>query len=318
MSGRIITFYSYKGGVGRSMALANVAWIMASNGLRVLVVDWDLEAPGIHHYFRPFLRDPALALEPGLIDYFIEVAAGAAGRGTVGQHDVLRYASSLDWEFLGGGTVDLIGAGRQDPSYALRVNGFNWQSFLDRLGGFHLLEQMKHDLAQEYDYVLIDSRSGIGDSAGICTIMMPDALVVCFTLSGQGLEGSAAIAQSVATLRNANPVEIFPVPMRVDYGEKELLERARKACRSKFEPLLRGPQPFDYWNRVEVPYVPFYAYNEMLAAFADAPFAAGSVLSAAENLTDYLTRGKATRTAEMPPHFVDKVRLAYELGKSAF
>jgi len=46
MNGQIITFYSYKGGTGRSMALANIAWILASNGKRVLIIDWDLEAPG--------------------------------------------------------------------------------------------------------------------------------------------------------------------------------------------------------------------------------------------------------------------------------
>ena len=45
--GRIITFYSYKGGTGRTMALANVGWILASSGKRVLLVDWDLEAPGL-------------------------------------------------------------------------------------------------------------------------------------------------------------------------------------------------------------------------------------------------------------------------------
>jgi MinD-like ATPase involved in chromosome partitioning or flagellar assembly len=56
--GRIITFYSYKGGTGRSMILANVAWILASNGKRVLILDWDLEAPGLHHYLRPYLIDP--------------------------------------------------------------------------------------------------------------------------------------------------------------------------------------------------------------------------------------------------------------------
>lgn len=54
--GRIITFYSYKGGTGRSMALANVAWILASQGERVLTIDWDLEAPGLHRYFHPFHR----------------------------------------------------------------------------------------------------------------------------------------------------------------------------------------------------------------------------------------------------------------------
>nr|WP_193241857.1 AAA family ATPase [Streptomyces phaeolivaceus] len=40
--GTVITFYSFKGGTGRTMALVNTAWILASNGLRVLVVDWDL------------------------------------------------------------------------------------------------------------------------------------------------------------------------------------------------------------------------------------------------------------------------------------
>lgn len=44
--GKIVTFYSYKGGTGRSMALANVAWVLASAGAKVLVVDGDLEAPG--------------------------------------------------------------------------------------------------------------------------------------------------------------------------------------------------------------------------------------------------------------------------------
>nr|BFE83611.1 hypothetical protein GCM10020093_062120 [Planobispora longispora] len=43
--GQVITFYSYKGGTGRTMALANTAWILASAGKRVLVVDWDLESP---------------------------------------------------------------------------------------------------------------------------------------------------------------------------------------------------------------------------------------------------------------------------------
>ena len=41
----ICTFYSFKGGVGRSMALANAAHVLREAGLRVLVVDWDLEAP---------------------------------------------------------------------------------------------------------------------------------------------------------------------------------------------------------------------------------------------------------------------------------
>ena len=52
--GEVVTFYSYKGGTGRTMALANVACLLAqrvSASERVLVVDWDLEAPGLHRFF---------------------------------------------------------------------------------------------------------------------------------------------------------------------------------------------------------------------------------------------------------------------------
>lgn len=55
----IYTFYSYKGGVGRSMALANVAECFYLQGLRVLMIDWDLEAPGLENFFfEPGAEDP--------------------------------------------------------------------------------------------------------------------------------------------------------------------------------------------------------------------------------------------------------------------
>ena len=54
----IVTFYSYKSGVGRTMALANIAVLLVKKGLRVLAVDWDLEAPGLDRYFRQFEIQP--------------------------------------------------------------------------------------------------------------------------------------------------------------------------------------------------------------------------------------------------------------------
>src|SRR4051794_40846915 len=75
--GTIVTFYSYKGGTGRSMALANVAWILASAGLRVLTLDWDLEAPGLHRFFAPFLDDRRLLESEGVIDWVLNFAIEA-------------------------------------------------------------------------------------------------------------------------------------------------------------------------------------------------------------------------------------------------
>ena len=66
--GKIVTFYSFKGGTGRTMALANVAWILAANGKRVLVADWDLESPGLHRFFRPFIDPIAYDTAGGIIE----------------------------------------------------------------------------------------------------------------------------------------------------------------------------------------------------------------------------------------------------------
>ncbi len=58
-AGQVITFYSYKGGAGRSMALVNTACLLSQEqfgGKRVLMVDWDLEAPGLHLFFHNRVR----------------------------------------------------------------------------------------------------------------------------------------------------------------------------------------------------------------------------------------------------------------------
>ena len=73
--GQVTTFYSYKGGTGRTFVLANVAFLLASLGKRVCVLDWDLEAPGLHRFFRPFLEDPELEITEGLIDWLWDVTA---------------------------------------------------------------------------------------------------------------------------------------------------------------------------------------------------------------------------------------------------
>lgn len=54
--GTIVTFYSYKGGVGRTFALANIGTLLSSWGYKVLCIDWDLEAPGLHLYFKSWIQ----------------------------------------------------------------------------------------------------------------------------------------------------------------------------------------------------------------------------------------------------------------------
>src|SRR5437588_1811430 len=66
----VYTFYSYKGGVGRSMALANVAELFYQRGLRVLMVDWDLEAPGLERFFAVDLE--SVLDRPGVVNLLVD------------------------------------------------------------------------------------------------------------------------------------------------------------------------------------------------------------------------------------------------------
>jgi hypothetical protein len=302
MRAPIITFYSYKGGTGRSMGLANTAWILASQGLRVLAVDWDLEAPGLHRFFHPFLPDRDLRSSPGLIDLVWEFATAAAdpvAPQEPGWHERLAviepYAMSVEHRFPGKGTIDLVPAGRQDHLYSSLVTSFDWNNFYEGLGGGGFLEALKRNVRERYDYVLIDSRTGLSDTAGICTVQLPDILVNCFTMSTQAIDGAAAVAASVDRQRRGDQLRMFPVPMRVEDGEHDKLEASRDYTRDQFGRFLSHvADPERYWGEVEVPYRSFYAYEEILATIGDRPRQENTVLAATERLVGHLTDGRVT------------------------
>ncbi len=303
--GQIATFYSYKGGTGRSMALANVAWILASNGNKVLVVDWDLEAPGVHEYFRPFLsEDPDLESTDGLIDMMVSFAGQAIQQKELPEDlawyedhgNFLRYAVPLQWKFPAYGKLDFLPAGRQSPAYAARVNRFDWIGFYERLGGQRFMAAFREMAKREYDYVLLDSRTGVSDTAGICTVQLPDCLVVGFTLNRQGIRGAAEVASSVsrAASNASRAIRIIPVPMRLDNAEKQALDDSINEIRVKFRLFLSHlpeSKHDEYWRKLSVPYIPFYAYGELLAPLADQPSVGHSLIGPMGAIAEQITSG---------------------------
>jgi CO dehydrogenase nickel-insertion accessory protein CooC1 len=315
--GQIITFYSYKGGTGRTMALANVAWILASNGKRVLAVDWDLESPGLHKFFHPFLDESTVSATPGVIEIINDYASAAVDPGPRSDDwhlelaQVERHAVSLEWAFPEGGKLDFLSAGRQNRDYSAAVCSLDWDNFYDRLGGGRFFRAMRDDMKQKYDYVLIDSRTGLSDVADICTIELPDVLTICFTLSDQSIEGAASVARQISGRYRDRNIRVLPVPMRIEDGEKEKLDVGRALARMKFEGFPAGMTPEGsalYWASVEVPYKPFYAFEETLATFGDDPGSPASLLSSFERITDSITGGQLSA---MRP-IAEDLRLQYK------
>ena len=169
MAGTVITFFSYKGGVGRSFTLANVAVLLARWGYRVLCVDWDLEAPGLREYFRPQLGSQIPA--GGVVDLIDDFRAGTVQP----DRHVLRVR--LDDT---PGTLHFLPAGADRPGYVSQVQGIDWEGLYDDDFGEYL-ERCRESWTENYDYVLLDSRTGISDIGGICTAHLPDLLVVLYT-----------------------------------------------------------------------------------------------------------------------------------------
>lgn len=324
----IVTFYSFKGGTGRTMALANVAWILASQGHTVLAIDWDLEAPGLHRYFAPYLDDPLLQQSQGLIDflYAYMVAAGKPQSSATSGVDwykrfasIDKYAEPLDWEFPKRGRIDIVGAGKQSKSYSARVNRFDWHGFYERFGGGAFLEEAIAQMREVYDYVLIDSRTGVSDTSGICTVHLPDALVVLYTLNDQSIDGAAAVANDALKSRRAldedQSFRVFPVATRVELAEKPKLEARRELARRKFEPLVdfisSAAELDEYFSRMEVLYDPFYAYEEALATIFDQPGRHNTVLATFELLTNRITNGAVEHLAKVSESRRDEAKRRY-------
>jgi len=319
-NGTVITFYSYKGGVGRTMALANVAWILAANGYRVLVADWDLEAPGLDHFYQPFLSREAHDGAPGVIDlireYEYQTTREVKRSELWYQHyaKVRQYAIGLEWYWSNdGGSLDFLSAGRLNVDYAVAVGGLDWDNFFDRLQGARFFEAIRADMKRNYDFTLIDSRSGLSDIADICTLHLPDVLVDCFTLSNQDIEGAARVARKVQAQRHWQP-RILPVPMRVDPAEKERADAGRALAARRFTGLpadMTDVERRRYWADVEVPYVAAYTYEETLAVFGDAPGAPISLLSSYEALASVITDGAVRQLPQLDPAIRNRARARY-------
>ena len=159
------------------MALANIAVLLARRGLKVLAVDWDLEAPGLERYFAYFEIKPA---GPGLLRMCME----ARRSGTA---DFRNFISSFDCEATH--PITLLASGRElDDAYTQNLESFDWEDFFKN-GGGQFIEQLRQRWREEFDIVLIDSRTGLSDTGGICTIQLPDIVVAMFTANYQSLYG---------------------------------------------------------------------------------------------------------------------------------
>lgn len=172
-----VVFYSIKGGVGRSTALAACAWALAESGQRVLVLDLDLESPGLSTSLLPTSRQPAY----GITDWLVE--------DLVNNGDAIldQMHASLGSQQRGGELIVVPSHGDNPGEYVSKLGrvwmpGFTAdgqrQTWSERL--LRMIQQL--EAKHQPTIVLIDSRAGIDEVASACVTDLGAKLIYLFAL----------------------------------------------------------------------------------------------------------------------------------------
>jgi tetratricopeptide (TPR) repeat protein len=240
----IFTFYSFKGGVGRSMALLNVAYALVARGRNVLILDMDLEAPGIAAFLG---RNEELEPHDGadilkLIEWARDFCERTRG-SPITKDDVARNGpdlkdfveriktgkldvASLKPRLGSVGQLHLIGA-RVSDAYLARLHGLGLDSIDQEtmLGMSEVLRILVKsarlnvevpdyygpDGACEipYDYVLVDARTGFTEIGGLCVGPLADRVVVFTGLNDQNVCGTGEFMEVVGLEPIDEPAAYF-------------------------------------------------------------------------------------------------------------
>lgn len=214
------------------MALANAALELSQRGRRVLVVDFDLEAPGIPTY--SFFAGASHC--KGVVDYVTEyLQTGQAP-------NITEFVIRCEPHDAGSGGVWCMPAGKQNYNYAARLNSIDWQDLYRDRDGYLLIEDMKNQWQKAFspDYVLIDSRTGHTDVGGICTRQLPDAVCVLFLPNDEniiGLKGIVSGIRQETSTSFEDSIKLHFIPSNVPEidDEKGILQSILDTSKSALE-----------------------------------------------------------------------------------
>jgi hypothetical protein len=139
--------------------------------------------------------------------------------------------------------LKLLKAGAFDGTYSARINTFDWEELYKSQPFF--FAGLADYLALNCEFALIDSRTGFTDISGICTSLLPDALVAVFTPNLQSLAGVLNVVKQAVGYRSQSddlrPLTVFPLVSRVELSELKLNEAWRFGDSGEDE--VKGYQP---------------------------------------------------------------------------
>ena len=188
----IVTFYSYKGGVGRSLLAANIGVLCARRG-KTLLWDLDIEAPGLHNI--PGLT-PSKPVKEGFFEWMIawQESGKASNKADFGK--LLKLACQTPEQ----DRLFILPAYGDNKDFAGLFQSIRWDDFLvrDLDSGLALFRGILDAFGKAgFETVLLDSRTGITDIGGLLAALLPHATVLVGNYGRQNTKGLAHVWQAL-------------------------------------------------------------------------------------------------------------------------
>ncbi|MBL7177697.1 MAG: MinD/ParA family protein [Desulfobacteraceae bacterium] len=202
---RIISIHSFRGGTGKSNTTANMAALLAMDGLRVGVVDTDIQSPGIHVLFGLDTRE----IQYSLNDYLW-------GKCEI---DKAAYDVNPNLEIALPGKIFLIPSSIRAGDIA-RVLQYGYDVNLLREGFYKLIKEL------ELDVLMVDTHPGLNEET-LLSIAISDVLVVILRPDQQDYQGTGVTIEVSRELEvpqmflvvNKVPAMFDPAEIRIKVGE---------------------------------------------------------------------------------------------------
>lgn len=252
---KIVTFYSFKGGMGRTTALAATALLLAQHGRHVLAIDTDIEAPGLASLFFDERQ-----IQLGTVDFFLE--SSATGRGAIDMTHYLKPVNDPKLTEGMAGNIYIIPAGKVDDHYVQKLGRIDYQDIVENGMRDHLswlIESATNFIQSNgypLDYILLDARAGFHDMGGVVTAHLPHGAVLFGKNNAQSWNGLKQVVKTlVSTQSDPLPIAIV-ASMSGDSGtQRELFKsRAYTLCSEIYYP----PDDVPGINAEDVAHTPIY------------------------------------------------------------
>lgn len=296
----VVSFFSLRGGVGRSTALAYTARLLAEQGRKVVCVDMDLEAPGLAALFG---CEAEIREHQGVVELLVQYDQGEEPNIT--EH-LIRLLEEDD--------LYCLPAGQADANYArlLRfIDPYSWYRE-ERNPLRQLLKGLETRLPFIPDVILLDARTGINPLNAPLIFDLADLAIVVFFPHPQALMGTRALVRALLAAKTRREVSgyrltpdlrfvVSPIPTS---KAKEVVERYRDRA---LEWIADWLAPLNA-QRAQTPVLEeeithFIPYREMLAS-ADQILADKDVWRDFEPILEWIERFLPTRADEVTPTFL--------------